>query len=91
MSLISSLMQGKRRRRSHSRGRLSHGLDQSVSEDDGMGTNCLSNSGLAAVGEIFVKLEKLSLIWCSSVTDVGLKSFAEKCKSLRSLDLQVIA
>ncbi|KAK6117303.1 hypothetical protein DH2020_048948 [Rehmannia glutinosa] len=82
-----------RKRRRHSRGstssgRFCHGSEQSVFGDDGMGTGCLSDSGLATVGDRFVKLEKLSLIWCSSITDVGLRSLAEKCKSLRSLDLQ---
>ncbi|KAK4477981.1 hypothetical protein RD792_017246 [Penstemon davidsonii] len=67
-----------------------HESDQSVSGDNGMGTSCLSDSGMAAVGDGFVKLEKLSLIWCSSVTDVGLRSFAAKCKSLKSLDLQLV-
>lgn len=87
-------MQGKRRRtgrRPLSRSKWDEGSNQSVFGDDGMATSYLSDSGLAAVGESFVKLEKLSLIWCSNITDVGLKSFAENCRSLRSLDLQVIA
>lgn len=87
-------MQGKRRRGSRpslTRDRWDEGSDQSAFGDDGMGASCLSDIGLAAVGGSFVKLEKLSLIWCSSLTDVGLKAFAEKCRSLKSLDLQVTA
>ena len=89
--MISSCEQGKRRRRSLARGRWDEGSDQNAFGDDGMGASCLSNYGLEAVGGSFVKLEKLSLIWCSSLTDAGLKSFAEKCRSLKSLDLQVTA
>ncbi|KAL2530426.1 F-box/LRR-repeat protein 4 [Forsythia ovata] len=61
---------------------------QSVSEQNGMGTSSLSDSGLADVGDGFKRLEKLSLIWCSNVTDVGLSSIAEKSKVLKSLDIQ---
>lgn len=86
-------MQVKKRRRARKRSRSGNGSDQSVSGDDGnygMGTSCLSDSGLTTVGESFAKLEKLSLIWCSSIRDIGLKSFAQKCSTLKSLDLQVI-
>lgn len=54
-------MQGKRRRtdrRTLSRGKWDEGSDHSVFGEDGMGTSYLSDSGLAAVGESFVKLEK---------------------------------
>lgn len=51
---------------------------------------CLSDAGLDAVGEGFTNLERLSLIWCSNATSAGLRSIAEKCRSLKSLDLQVI-
>lgn len=87
-------MQGKMHhtgRRSRKRRRRDKWPDESAIGDDDMGTSCLSDSGLAAVGRSFVKLEKLSLIWCSNLTDVGLKSFAEQCGSLKSLDLQVTA
>lgn len=50
---------------------------------------CLSDAGLSLLGEGFPRLEKLSLIWCSNVSSVGLRSLAERCGSLRSLDLQV--
>lgn len=50
---------------------------------------CLSDAKLSALGERFAKLEKLSLIWCSNVTSLGLESLALKCRSLKSLDLQV--
>ncbi|KAL8515428.1 hypothetical protein ACS0TY_014212 [Phlomoides rotata] len=82
----------QRKKRRTGRHALSRGRShQSVSEDDGnygMGTSCLSDSGLIAVGESFAKLEKLSLVWCSSIRDVGLQSFANKCSTLKSLDLQ---
>ncbi|MCE2055970.1 hypothetical protein HAX54_043829 [Datura stramonium] len=58
------------------------------SEDDETESYCLSDAGLAAVAAGFTKLEKLSLIWCSNVTHVGLRSIAEKCVLLKSLDLQ---
>ncbi|KAL2530438.1 F-box/LRR-repeat protein 4-like [Forsythia ovata] len=64
---------------------------QSVSEQNGMGTSSLSDSGLADVRDGFKRLEKLSLIWCSNVTDVGLSSIAEKSKVLKSLDIQLVA
>ncbi|KAK4405656.1 F-box/LRR-repeat protein 4 [Sesamum angolense] len=88
LSISLPVQYGKRRRISRtipSIGRFHDGSDQSVVEMDGIATSCLSDSGLGAVGDSFVKLEKLSLIWCSSVTDLGLRSFAEKCKSLKSL------
>ncbi|KAL7186013.1 hypothetical protein ACSBR2_027881 [Camellia fascicularis] len=53
-----------------------------------MGLYCLSDAGLTALGEGFTKLDKLSLLWCSNVTSADQKSIAEKCCSLRSLDLQ---
>ena len=51
---------------------------------------CLTDSGLTAVADVFSKLEKLSLIWCSNVTSLGIMSLAQKCSFLKSLDLQVI-
>ncbi|KAM5569204.1 hypothetical protein ABKV19_016623 [Rosa sericea] len=60
----------------------------SKSEDDGIETNSLSDAGMVALGEGFPKLEKLSLIWCSNVSSVGLTSLADKCRLLKSLDLQ---
>lgn len=72
------------------------GVDQAVIsslklnyEDGESESYCLSDAGLAAIGEGFIKLEKLSLIWCSNVTSLGLRSIAEKCRYLKSLDLQV--
>ncbi|GMP56676.1 hypothetical protein CsSME_00021076 [Camellia sinensis var. sinensis] len=55
---------------------LHYANEKSGSEDE-MGSYCL-----------LYKTCKLSLIWCSNVTSAGLKSIAEKCSSLRSLDLQ---
>lgn len=51
---------------------------------------CLTDVGLSHVGEGFRKLERLSLIWCSNVSSVGLISFAKQCRGLKYLDLQVI-
>ncbi|KAL2529871.1 F-box/LRR-repeat protein 4 [Forsythia ovata] len=58
------------------------------SKDNGMRKCCLSDSGLAAVGDGFTKLERLRLIWCPNVTHLGLISIAKKCKLLKYLDLQ---
>lgn len=58
------------------------------SELDEMGKCCLSDTGLAAVGGAFTKLTSLKLTSCWNVTDVGLIAIAEKCKLLKSLDLQ---
>lgn len=69
--------------------KLRHRTEKRVSEEVEMDSYCLSDAGLTAVSEGFTKLEKLSLIWCSNVTSAGLKSIAEKCRFLRSLDLQV--
>ncbi|TQD99727.1 hypothetical protein C1H46_014656 [Malus baccata] len=51
-------------------------------------SNSLSDAGMTAIGDGFPKLEKLSLIWCSNVSSIGLISLADKCKMLKSLDLQ---
>ncbi|KAM0046441.1 putative leucine-rich repeat domain superfamily [Helianthus debilis subsp. tardiflorus] len=48
----------------------------------------LSDTGLAAVADGFTKLEKLTLIWCSNATSAGLTFVAQKCRFLKSLDLQ---
>lgn len=61
------------------------------SEDNGTQSFCLSDAGLTAVGEGFSKIETLSLIWCSNITNVGLRSITEHCKSLKALDLQVFS
>lgn len=50
----------------------------------------LTDAGLTALADGFPKVENLSLIWCPNVSSVGLCSLAEKCISLKSLDLQVI-
>ncbi|KAK9289005.1 hypothetical protein L1049_017476 [Liquidambar formosana] len=65
--------------------RLHYMAEKNGSEDESYN---LSDLGLTALGEGFIKLEKLSLIWCSNVTSMGLKSIAENCRSLKSLDLQ---
>ena len=65
------------------------GIERNGPEDSGFESYSLSDSGLIALGKGFPKLEKLSLIWCSSVTSAGLVSLAQKCTFLKSLDLQV--
>jgi F-box/leucine-rich repeat protein 2/20 len=52
-------------------------------------TSYISDAGLTVLGEGFSKLEKLSLIWCNNVSSMGLVSVAQKCRFLKSLDLQV--
>lgn len=64
--------------------------EKSGSEDGDFDSVCLSDAGLAALGEGFPKLEKLSLIWCSNVSSDGLISLAQKCSFLKALDLQVL-
>lgn len=81
-------MQG-RRRPSVLSVRLHLLSETSGSQDNETEAYCLSDAGLAAIGDGFAKIEKLSLIWCSNATSAGLKSMAEKCKFLKSLDLQV--
>ena len=51
------------------------------SEDGDSETSCVSDAGLTVIGEGFSKLEKLSLIWVSNVSSVGLTSLAQKCRS----------
>ncbi|KAJ9700182.1 hypothetical protein PVL29_005822 [Vitis rotundifolia] len=68
--------------------KLHYMIERGESDDSELESNCFSDAGLIALGETFTKLKKLSLIWCSNVTSMGLQSFAQKCRSLRSLDLQ---
>lgn len=89
-------MQGRRRGSGQSSGqstlsslKLHHGNEKNGPEDGGFESYSLSDAGLTALGEGFPKLEKLSLIWCSNVSSMGLISLAEKCTFLKSLDLQV--
>lgn len=58
-------------------------------KEGGLETSSLSDDGLIAIGEGFPKLERLSLIWCSSVSSEGLLGISENCRYLKSLDLQV--
>lgn len=85
-------LQGRRRGTDHSViSSLSiHSLaETNGSENSETESYCLSDAGLTAVAAGFTKLENLSLVWCSNVTHVGLRSIAERCMSLKSLDLQV--
>ncbi|GAV63348.1 LOW QUALITY PROTEIN: Adap_comp_sub domain-containing protein/F-box-like domain-containing protein/LRR_6 domain-containing protein [Cephalotus follicularis] len=80
-------------RRGSAQSRPSYVKMQYVTENSGSGEGevgpyCLSDQGLTAIGEGFRKLEKLSLIWCSNVSSLGLMSVAYYCRSLKSLDLQ---
>ena len=86
------IMQGRRRGGNQSTlspVKLHYTTERGESDDSDWESNCFSDAGLIALGECFTKLKKLSLIWCSNVTSMGLQSFAEQCRSLRSLDLQV--
>ena len=65
---------------------MSERSEPGASESD---SYCISDGGLTAVADGFGELEKLSLIWCYNVTNAGLRSVAEKCRFLKSLDLQV--
>lgn len=70
-----------------------HYLTEKTGSEDGQFQSesyCLSDSGLNALADGFSKLEKLSLIWCSNISSLGLMSLAQKCLHLKSLDLQVI-
>ncbi|KAL8158099.1 hypothetical protein AgCh_002707 [Apium graveolens] len=79
---------GRRRATTQSLVRLHLVSEMSGSQDNEIEAYCLSDAGLASIGDGFPKIEKLSLIWCSNATSAGLKSMAEKCKFLKSLDLQ---
>lgn len=66
-----------------------HPAESSESEETEQDRFSLSDAGLAAVARGCKGLEKLSLIWCSSITSLGLTTIAQNCKTLKSLDLQV--
>lgn len=53
-------------------------------------TCSLTDAGLIALADGFPRIEDLSLIWCPNVSSFGLRSLAQRCTSLRSLDLQVL-
>lgn len=85
-------MQGRRgsNQSTPSSRRLLFSAEKAVFEDGEIEQFSLSDAGLSALGDGFPKLEKLSLIWCSNVSSLGLMSLAYKCFFLKSLDLQVI-
>lgn len=64
--------------------------DKTLSEADNTESSSLTDAGLTALANGFPRIEKLSLIWCPNVSSFGLLSLAQKCTSLKSLDLQVI-
>ena len=63
-------------------------IDNEIEENKSDSSN-LTDGGLVVLAKWCPQLEKLSLIWCSNITSWGLKSIAEKCISLKSLDIQV--
>ncbi|KAF5206214.1 F-box/LRR-repeat protein [Thalictrum thalictroides] len=82
--------QSKKRRRNRSTGSFSElqpKAEYTELETIDLESFSLTDSGMTALARV-TRLEKLSLIWCSSVTSAGLKSIAENCKSLKCLDLQ---
>ena len=81
------MMQRKRRARSSSE--RNHVTENSESESE-LENFCLSDTGLSSLAIGCKGLEKLSLIWCSKITSLGLKSIAENCRFLKSLDVQVV-
>lgn len=79
----------RRRRRKEATRLPYHGTDNTGAEGV-LDSSCLSDAGLIALSVGFPNLEKLSLIWCSNISSHGLTSLAEKCRFLKSLELQVI-
>lgn len=69
--------------------KLRYVKEKAGSEHSEFETSYISDAGLTVLGEGYSKLEKLSLIWCNNVSSMGLVSIAQKCRSLKSLDLQV--
>jgi F-box/leucine-rich repeat protein 2/20 len=65
-------------------------LDQPGSDNETERT-CLTDVGLTSLARGCKGLEKLSLVWCSSITSTGLVRISENCKNLSSLDLQVMS
>lgn len=63
--------------------------DKTHSEAENTESCSLTDTGLTALANGFPKTENLSLIWCPNVSSAGLCSLAQKCSSLKSLDLQV--
>lgn len=85
---------GRRRRMSRSSNFGAHmspfPLDQPGSDNETERT-CLTDVGLTSLARGCKGLEKLSLVWCSSITSTGLVRISENCKNLSSLDLQVMS
>lgn len=79
----------QRKKRTGSSSEHHHGNDNSESESE-VEHLCLSDVGLSSLANGCKGLEKLSLIWCSSITFSGLKSIAENCRFLKFLDMQVL-
>lgn len=62
--------------------------DKTHSGAENVESSSLTDTGLTALANGFPRIENLSLIWCPNVSSVGLCSLAQKCTSLKSLDLQ---
>ncbi|CAI0466490.1 unnamed protein product [Linum tenue] len=87
ISLPSQL--GRKRRKSGSSYFKLHSVFQEdMPEAEQFDSYCLSDLGLITLSDQFPALERLSLIWCSNVSSLGLVSLSLKCSLLKSLDLQ---
>lgn len=82
--LLALIMQRKR----HTLPKPKHATEEIYVENE-LERFCLSDAGLALLAKSCKGLEKLSFIWCSSITSLGLTTVAENCKFLKSVDLQV--
>jgi len=60
-------------------------------DDDNQDTGLINftDMGLQFLAEGCPRLEKLCLMWCSTVTNCGLVIFANACRGLKVLDMQV--
>lgn len=65
-----------------------HSAEKHGTEEGELESRNLSDLGLNVLGRGCQRLEKLSLIWCSAVTSLGLASVAQHCSVLKALDLQ---
>ncbi|URD76169.1 LRR [Musa troglodytarum] len=75
------------KRKRHTLPKANHATEEIYMENE-LEQFCLSDAGLALLAKSCKGLEKLSFIWCSSITSLGLTTVAENCKFLKSVDLQ---
>ncbi|KAJ7531412.1 hypothetical protein O6H91_14G042700 [Diphasiastrum complanatum] len=64
------------------------GSNTEDTESSEYGLHNLSDKGLSLLGEGCPKLERISLVWCSAVTNHGFAALAQHCQNLKILDLQ---